>query len=135
MEEEKDRYLEAARIVAECKPSKLPYVLAILRLGGIEIEREPQLPKVADLKGNDRKAKSKSEIRRAKDWAEWYDTEDPTVLALRDAFKNGMNIYKFAAVAELPRTATYKILIAKTPLTDYYRKKVEQGLSIMKEIE
>ena len=37
MENETDKYLEAARIVAECKPSKLPYVLAILREGGINM--------------------------------------------------------------------------------------------------
>lgn len=133
--ENTDRYLEAARIVAECKPSKLPYVLAILKEGGIEIEDAPKLTSPENLKGNEKRKRRMSEARGGADPKEWYDTEDETVIALRNAFKGGMNISEFAAVSGLPRTATYKIMSAKTPLTEYYRAKVEKGLGIINKTE
>ena len=133
MENENDRYLEAARIVANCKPSKLPYVLAILREGGIEIEDDARLPSKENLRGASKRKKSLSASRCIKDPVDWQPTEDKTILALRKAFKDGMNISRFAEASDLPRTAIYKIMSAKTKITDYYRAKVENGLAILEE--
>lgn len=130
---EEERYLEAARIVAECKPSKLPYVLAILREGGIEIEKDPKMPGIHNLKWAKGKEKFLIESRGGKDPENWRDTSDETVLALRAAFKRGMNISLFSEASGINRSTVYKFMNATSRLTEYSRKRILDGLAAIEE--
>lgn len=130
---EEERYLEAARIVAECKPSKLPYVLAILREGGIEIEDRPRMPSINKLKGAKGKEKFLIESRGEKDPENWRDTSDETVLALRAAFKRGMNISLFSEASGINRSTVYKLMSAASKLSEYSRKRILVGLAAIEE--
>ena len=105
--EEKDKYLEAARLIAECKPSKLPYVIAILQQGGFDLDKTA----IEKAKGNIREKQDwVLEYRNESDHANWEDTDDQTVLALRKAYYDGVNFSKIAIAAGVDRASVYKAL-------------------------
>ena len=124
--EEKDKYLEAARLIAECKPSKLPYVIAILQQGGFDLDKKA----IEKAKGNIRDRQDwVLEYRNESDHANWAETDDKTVLALRKAYYDGVNFSKIASAAGVDRASVYKALYGKKKLTDFMRSKIEKGLN------
>lgn len=128
MENETDKYLEAARIVAECKPSKLPYVLAILREGGINIEEDAKVPPIKNIKGASKNAKWLEQKRKQHIPEEWRDTNDAVITAMREAFMSGISVTRFAEVSGIHRTNVYRFLEAGKPLTEYSRERIINGL-------
>lgn len=128
MENETDKYLEAARIVAECKPSKLPYVLAILREGGINIEDDVKVPPVKDIKGENRRAMWLGKKRKQHVPQEWNDTDDEAIIVMREAFMSGISVTQFAEAAGIHRTNVYRFLEASRPITEYSRDRIIMGL-------
>ena len=102
--EEKDKYLEAAQIVANCKPSKLPYVLTILKQGGIDVS--DRAVKAARENLRDRETYRK-ELRESKGTDLWNDTGDPTCLLLRKIYNDGESIIRLGNVAGVHRSSMY----------------------------
>lgn len=102
--EDQNTYLEAAKLVAECKPSKLPYVLAILRQGGIDVSKSAVKAAMENLR--DRETYRK-ELRESKGTDLWNDTDDPTCLLLRKIYNDGESIIKLGNVAGVHRSSMY----------------------------
>lgn len=102
--EEKDKYLEAARIVANCKPSKLPYVLAILKQGGIDVS--DKAVKAARENLRDRETYRK-ELRESKGRDLWVESDNPTCLLLRRIYEAGESIIRLGSVSGVPRCSLY----------------------------
>ena len=124
MEKTNKEYLDAAELVAHCKPSKLPYVLALLEQGGFAVGEE-------EIKA------AKKNIGRDESWVvaqrknskheNWKDTDDEIILALRDAFMKGVSLSKIASVAGVHCASVYKALYGRVP-TDYMRERIVYGL-------
>lgn len=114
---EDEKKLEAARIISECKPSKLPYVLAILRQGGFDIGDEVVEQAKKNVRVRENWLASTRADSKSKSWAE---TEDPDVLLLRKAFFGGASLSKIANVAGVNVATVYKFMYAQkkhpTPL-------------------
>ena len=123
--ETQDKYIEAAKILANCKPSRLPYVLAALKQGGIDlgnlsaIQEQDSIPD-----GRARWLRSERENFSA----DWDDTTDEAVIALRRAYSNGLNISKFSHLSGIGRTTLYKILQTGTISTSAYRSRILTAL-------
>jgi len=127
MEENKDRYLEAARMIMECKPSKLPYVLAMLKQGGFDIEDS----EIIRLKQATNKRKSKSEYdRKLQNRCVWRATDDPLIVYLRKAYEHGQNMRDFAATIHLSRASLYKIMAGDQNAKPSTRRDIESGLRL-----
>lgn len=63
--EEQANYIEAARLITKCDEERLPYLLAVLRQGGIEIpEPERHEPKKLDARRVVERAKTSRQGRR-----------------------------------------------------------------------
>lgn len=123
--EEFDKYLEAARLIAECKPSKLPYVLAMLKQGGFNVDDAESI--AAEMK---KKSKSKRAEydRKTKNKCVWQETSDKLLLALRNAYEHGQNMTEFASTVHLSRASLYKIMAADQKGKPSTRKDIENGL-------
>lgn len=107
---ETDKYLEAAKIIAECKPSKLPYVLAVLKQGGIELKPEQLKEAKLNIKDRERYA---TELRKAKGHDGWLYTDDPTALRLRELYDCGKSITKLSSVSGIHRSCLYMYIRGK----------------------
>ena len=124
--ENQDKCLEAARIIANCKPSRLPYVLAALKQGGIDVGGLSVLQaKEAIRDGRSRWLRSEREDGFCANWETSYDE---TALALRKAYSNGLNISKFSHACGIGRTTLYKILQTGEISTPAYRKSITIAL-------
>lgn len=120
-----EKYLEAARLIAECKPSKLQHVLAVLRQGGFDV-------------GDEEIEIAKRNIRERTDWLinarsqneneSWEKTDDTDVLLLREAFKNGASLTVIGNIAGVNRASVYKFLYAKKKPTPHMRERIMYGL-------
>lgn len=124
MELTKEEYLEVLRIVSECKPSRLKYVLAILKEAGIAIDDEDsnkvfrvnskvfytkqQEPiDLSIIEGIRRESREKRYSGR------WIETSDPIILTLREAYLSGTKISTIAEAAGITRTALYEYMIGR----------------------
>lgn len=122
---ENEKYLEAARLIAECKPSKLQHVLAVLRQGGFDVGDEEVKNARKNAAGREKwlinmRARSENES--------WEETSDPDVIALREAFKNGVSLSTVANAAGINTASAYKFLYAKKKPTPYMRERIMYGL-------
>ena len=107
MDESNDKYLQAAELVANCKPSKLPYVLAILKQGGFDITPET-IEKAKENIGN--REKYRRDLREELGTSKWVDTDDATCLTLRKLYEDGKSIDKISSVSGVHRTMLYKYI-------------------------
>ena len=124
MEKTSKEYFEAAELVAHCKPSKLPYVLALLEKGGFIVPEEAIESAKKNVGG--KKAWLK-ENRQRRPHTNWKDTSDSTILALRDAYMDGVSLCKLASVAEVNYATMYKAMYGRVP-TDYMRERITFAL-------
>ena len=124
MEKTNKDYLDAAELVAHCKPSKLPYVLALLKQGGFVVRQEA----IDAAKKNIGTDKAwVAENRKKRPHTNWKDTDDSTILALREAYMNGASLYKIASIADMHYATVYKALYGRVP-TDYLRERINFAL-------
>lgn len=117
MELTKEEYLEVLRIVSDCKPSKLKYVLAILKKAGIDIDdddenevikkRQKKLVTSATVDEIQRESREKRYSGR------WIKTSDPIILSLREAYLSGIKISIIAEAAGITRTALYEYMVGR----------------------
>lgn len=117
MELTKEEYLEVLRIVSECKPSRLKYVLAILKEAGITIDDEDS-DKVFCAKQQELIDPSiiegiKRESREKRYSGRWIETSDPIILTLREAYLSGIKISTIAEAAGITRTALYEYMVGR----------------------
>ena len=120
-----EKYLEAARLIAGCKPSKLQHVLAVLRQGGFDVgDEEIEFARRNAMGRKDWliSARSQNESRS------WENTDDPDILLLREAFKNGASLSTVANVAGINTASVYRFLYAKKKPTPYMRDRILYGL-------
>ena len=130
---ENDKFLEAARMVAECKPSKLPYVLAILRQGGFEVGEDAIEKAKKNVNARETMLASARAESETKSWAE---TDDPDVLLLRKAFFDGASLSKIANVAGVNVATVYKFMYArKKRPTPFLRERIRFALKDVYGIE
>ena len=128
MDEDKDKYLEAARIIAECKPNKLPHVLAMLKKGGFDFsDDEIQLQK---LKHRDR-TEWNVEYRKSLGRAKWSNTDDPLLICFRKAYEAGQSMVGLSEASGIHRVSLYNILIGETKLSPYMSARLEKGLKAL----
>lgn len=117
MELTKEEYLEVLRIVSECKPSRLKYVLAILKEAGIHIEDDDV--KEVEIGKNEKFVTSfpvdeiKRESREKRYSGRWLKTTDPIILSLREAYLSGVRISTIAEAAGITRTALYEYMVGR----------------------
>ena len=117
MELTKEEYLEVLRIVSECKPSRLKYVLAILKKAGIEIDdndqneivkkKQMKFISMPDVNEIHRESREKRYSGR------WLKTTDPIILSLREAYLSGVRISTIAEAAGITRTALYEYMVGR----------------------
>jgi len=123
--ESKNEYLEAARIIAECKPSKLPYVLAILEQGGFDIKEVSSIvPKLVSEKKKEFLASERSKEPNGL----WAKTSNADILNLRSAYQSGLNISKLSSLSGIGRTTIYKFIAAEKPTSETTRVKLMAAL-------
>lgn len=128
--ENKTEYLEAARLIVECKPSKLPYVLTILEQGGFDLSRVSSvIPKLV----SEKKKEFLMSERSQKENESWEPTDDPDILALRSAYQSGLNISKLSALSGIGRTTIYKFLAAYKPTSVSTRDKLMAALAVLRD--
>lgn len=120
-------YLAAAKILASCPERRLPYVVELLKKGGIEVP-EGVIEGISEDRGKAKK-ELKSEIRQAATKDKWVETDDEVVLKLRDLFESGVNVTHFADEAKISRTQFYRYLwgtrIAPAPV----RSRLEETIN------
>ena len=120
-----EAYLEAARLIVECKPKKLPLLLSALEQAGIHIADESlEFAKVGIIKGRTSWLKDKR-----KNHADWEDSSDEVILVLRDAYYNGVNFSDIAGIAGIGRTTLYTVLKTGRFSNDSIREKLKLALS------
>jgi len=107
MDENKDKYLEAARLVANCKPNKLPYVLALLKQGGFEISQETIDEAKQKVDGRNR---YRQDLRDEHGTDGWKDTDDPACLTLRKLYENGESIIRLSRASGIHKTTLYSYI-------------------------
>ena len=117
MELTKEEYLEVLRIVSECKPSRLKYVLAIQKEADIAIDDEDS-DKVFRAKQQELIDPSviegiKRESREKRYSGRWVETSDPIILTLREAYLSGVKISTIAEAAGITRTALYEYMVGR----------------------
>lgn len=105
----KEDYLEAARLIAECKPNKLMYVLAVLRQGGFDVDS--MVSNENSYYANYNSKLTLDELRRKKRESRykdiWINSDDPIVLALRNAYLDGFKVSDISECSGITRTAIY----------------------------
>lgn len=107
---DKNDYLKAARIVANCPKNRLPEVLAILKQGGIEIDLE-EAKRQRNAVG--RKKSTLQSQRSEQEKEKFIDTDDPCVLKLREAYDLGISFTHLGRIVGLDKTTLYKYLYAE----------------------
>lgn len=106
---EKNEYLKAARIVANCPKNRLPEVLAILKQGGIEIDTG-EVQKQRNAVGKKKSTLQSQRSEQAKE--KFVDTDDPFVLKLREAYDFGISFTHLGRIVGLDKSTLYKYLYA-----------------------
>lgn len=133
MELTKEEYLEVLRIVSECKPSRLKYVLAILKEAGIAIDDEDsdkvfRVGKVFRTNQQELIDPSiiegiKRESREKRYSGRWIKTSDPIILTLREAYLSGIKISTIAEAAGITRTALYEYMVGRRQYSPWIAEK------------
>lgn len=101
-EKEKIDYIKAAKVVANCRNDRLPYVLEILRSAGYEFSEET-LAMCMNRKGSD----VLRERRGAENKDDWQDTEDEVSIALRNAYDEGISFTEISRKCGVGRSLLY----------------------------
>ena len=101
----KNELIKAARVISNCPKSRLPYVLKLYELGGLDIE---DVEKYIDYvpHGKDR-TEYRKELRKAKGKESWKETKDFTSLRLRLLYEDGKSIIKIAEKAGMCKSNLY----------------------------
>lgn len=109
-----EQYLEAAKIVASCKESRLNIVLDILRKGGFDISSDAIMNAIEENVSNGHSADEIKKFNRMKRYDKrWLKTDDPIILALRNAYLDGVKISTIASAAGITRTALYEYMVGR----------------------
>ena len=127
---EKQTYLNAAKIIATCPKARLPYVLKILEQGGIAFDSDEIAKMCDDLSGSDRTS-SLISSRADIDMTEWTQTTNCCILKMREAYKKGLSLTKLGRKVGLNRTTLFKYLRAYIVPKPATSRKIIEALSEM----
>ena len=114
-------YLAAAKVVAECKPSRLPQVLAILKQGGIDVpaaDVKAAYAKIVAIPSDEERRKDK---RKTEGHREWDETDNEAILRLREAYDAGASFTELSRLTGITRTTLYRYMygeLADNPTRD-----------------
>lgn len=101
-------YVRVAKIIAECPAKRLPYVIDILRKGGVDIDES-----ICELAGEEQKEKAISlRERRAYAPKEWIPTKSECALALRKAYEEGVSFTTLSRASGVNRGTLYSYMKA-----------------------
>lgn len=132
MELTQNDYLEAARLVAECKPSRLKYVLEILRQGGIEIPEEVIMQTKQEHEASERSGiMSRRQDREKRYDKRWVKTDDPIILTLREAYLSGYKISEIAEASNITRTALYEYMVGRRQYSCFIEDRFIEGFKTL----
>ena len=109
--DEKQLYINAAKIISSCPKERLPYVLKTLEDGGISFDSEEIKEMCRAVSWRDRTV-SLTASRSVADTSNWSETTNPCILKLREAYKVGISLTKLSRMVGLNRSTLYKYLYA-----------------------
>ena len=109
--DEKQVYLKAAKIIASCPKSRLPYVLKTLEAADITFNDREIRDMLSIASGKDRTS-ALAASRASLDMSEWIATSNPCVLKMREAYKQGLSLTTLSRRTNLNRSTLFKYLRA-----------------------
>lgn len=124
MEFTSEQYIEAAKIVATCKESRLNIVLDILKKGGFDISSDAIMNAIEENVSNGRTEDEIKKFNRMKRYDKrWVKTNDPIILTLRNAYLDGVKISTIASTAGVTRTALYEYMVGRRQYSPWIAEK------------
>lgn len=118
-----EEYLEMLNIVSRCRKDRLPYVLAMLKLRGIDLDDAMAIADADELSD-----KVKSENRRHSNTEKWKNTENKTMLRMRKCYENGMNMYALSRATGMNRTSLYAYMWGTRGIKPHHEEKINAGI-------
>lgn len=113
-------YVDAAKIIGSCKTDRLIAVLDLLKQGGIELSEGIYLKTQPSPNSNFVSyATSSEEMRKRRYEGRWTETDDPIIIALRNAYIKGIKIATIASAANLTRTVLYEYMVGRRQYSPY----------------
>lgn len=124
-------YLDAARTVASCSKERLPLVLNLLKKGGVEFTDE----EIRKIQTNRFKSDSLELKRKNSEHIEWDESDDPCVLALREAYNSGVSFTVIGRELGVSRALIYLYLRGERQIPEYRRSKIIEALGADAEVK